>query len=389
MGGPAVVVVGAGAIGLSAALHAAELGASVLVIDKDRPASGSSGLSAGIFNRQAIDPLDVEIRVRAERFLTALEREHGLPLVRAGYVRVAYTEEHLRSYQRSLAVERELGVDDARILSRQELRRLVPDLACDDLLGGLYGPSDGHLDGHLLCNALLERGAARGVEYRFRARLLGREKGSRRPHRLVTTGGESECDVVVNAAGAWAPQVGQILGAPAPVVSQRHQVCIVRLAAPLPYAMPTLQFYVPGAKSAALYFRGEGPSQLLAGLHSHDILDAGGEDPDAYRRHVDEDYAELVTWLLLERLPALPDLRLAGGWAGLYPISADGRPQIGPYRSMPSVVSAAGGGGVGLTLGLVYGQLAAEWAVLCEPRTVPGASVLVPDRPSLAEASVA
>ena len=385
---PAVAVVGAGAIGLSTALHAAELGASVVVIDQGYPAGGSSGLSAGIFNRQAVDPLDVEIRVRAERFLTTLEREHGLPLARDGYVRVAYTEDHLRRYEESLAVERELGVDDARILTRDELRRIVPDLACDDLLGGLYGPTDGHLDGHLLCNALVERGAARGVEFRFRVRLLEERRGSKRRHRLVTTGGEIECDVVVNAAGAWAPQVGRILGAPAPIVSQRHQACVVRLAEPLPYTMPTVQLYVPGMKAAALYFRGEGPVQLLAGLHTHEILDEqAAEDPDTYRRSVDADYAERVAGLLLERLPALEDLRMAGGWAGLYPISADGKPQIGPYRSKPTVVAACGGGGVGLTLGLIYGQLAAEWAVVGEPRTMPHAAVLVPDRPLVAGVS--
>lgn len=381
-----VAVVGAGAIGLSVAVHAAELGASVTVLERATPAAGSSGLSAGIFNRQAVDPVDVEIRVRAERFLGTLARDHGLHLARDGYVRVAYEERHLAWYEASLAVERELGVEDAMLLDRAGLQRLVPEMACDDLLGGLYGPSDGHLDGPLLCAALVERGTGLGVEHRFRTELLDAEESPGGGLRLETSGAALECDVVVNAAGAWAPAVGDILGAPAPIVSQRHQVCLVRPAGPRAVPMPAVQFYVPGTHAAALYFRGEGPEQLLAGLHSYAILHAEGADPDAYRRTVDEDYMEQLAELLVARLPRLEAPELVAGWTGLYPVSVDARPQIGPYASRPNVVAACGGGGAGLTLGLIYGQLAAEWAVLGEPRTMPAAASLVPDRPSLVEA---
>jgi glycine/D-amino acid oxidase-like deaminating enzyme len=377
-----VAVVGAGAIGLSAAVRAAELGAAVTVLDRATPASGSSGLSAGIFNRQAVDPLDVEIRVRAERFLATLERDHGLRLARNGYVRVAYHDEHLRAYERSLAVERELGVHDARLLDRTGLQRLVPELRCDDLAGGLYGPSDGHLDGRLLCSALVERGEGLGVDYRFRTALLGTGDGPGGVLELRTAGETVACDVVVNAAGAWAPAVGELLGAPAPIVAERHQVCVVRPARPRAIPLPTVQLYVPGMHGEALYVRGEGSEQMLAGLHSHEIVHGVSADPDAYRRTVDDDYAEAIARLLLDRMPGLDRPALAGGWAGLYPLSPDGKPQIGPYRACPSVVAAGGGGGVGLTLGLVYGQLAAEWAVLGEPRSLPRAAGYLPDRPA-------
>jgi glycine/D-amino acid oxidase-like deaminating enzyme len=377
-----IAVVGAGAIGLSTAVRAAELGATVTVLDRATPAAGSSGLSAGIFNRQAVDPVDVEIRVRAERFLSTLERDQGLRLARDGYVRVAYHDDHLRAYERSLAVERELGVEDARLLDRAGLQRLVPELRCDDLAGGLYGPSDGHLDGRLLCDALVERGESLGVTHRFRAAVLDAEERAGGGFDLRTEAGPVPCDVVVNAAGAWAPAVGELLGAPAPIVAERHQICVIRPAAPREVTMPTVQLYVPGMQGEALYVRGEGPERLLAGLHSHDVVHGVPSDPDRYRPTVDDAYAETIAGLLLDRLPGLQKPALAGGWAGLYPLSPDGKPQIGPYRSRPPVVAACGGGGVGLTLGLVYGRLAAEWAVLGEPRSVPAAARYLPERPA-------
>jgi glycine/D-amino acid oxidase-like deaminating enzyme len=381
---PRVVVVGAGAIGLSAAVHAAELGAEVVVLERAHPASGSSGLSAGIFNRQAVDPLDVEVRVRAERFLSVLEREHGLPLTRDGYVRLAHSEEQLELFARSLVVERSLGVDDAQLLDRAGLARVIPDLEVRDLAGGLYGPSDGHLDGYLLCGALAERARARGVRLLLGVRLDGERSQERIGHLLATSAGDVEADVVVNAAGAWAPQIGEMLGTPVSLVSQRHQVCLVALEAPLPYRLPAVNEYVPGSGDYALYFRAEGPGGLIAGLHTHAILaDHRSEDPDSYTRSVDYEYVELVAERLADRLPTLPNPRLMEGWSGLYPISVDGIPQIGPFASRPSVVAACGGGGVGLTLGLVYGQLAAEWAVLGECTSVPAALAYLPDRPTL------
>jgi sarcosine oxidase subunit beta len=383
--GPDVVVVGAGAIGLAAAGRAVELGSAVTVLERDHPASGSSGLSAGIFNRQAVEPLDVEVRVEAERFLSRLERDHDLPLQREGYIRAAHDDAQLARLASALDLERALGVDDARLLDRAGLRQVVPDMAVDDLAGGLFGPSDGHLDGHLLCATLAARARAAGARVLVGTALVGARRTSGGRHRLRTSAGDIEADVVVNAAGAWAPAVGDLLGAGVRLVSQRHQIVQVRLPRPLPYTMPTVNEYVPGSGDYALYFRAEGPDQLIAGLHTHEVLDDHpGEDPDGFDRGVDADYVDLVGERLTARLPGLGDLGYAGGWAGLYPISPDGLPQVGPHPAELTVVSACGGGGVGLTNGLVYGRLAAEWAVLGEARSLPAARAYLPDRPSLA-----
>ena len=93
--------------------------------------------------------------------------------------------------------------------------------------------------------------------------------------------------------------------------------------------------------------------------------------------------------LLSSRLPSLADARLGNVWAGLYPISPDGSPGVGPYRDRPDVVAASGGGGSGLQASPGMGRIAAEWIVHGEPATIPGAQVLVPDRPSLLETAVA
>src|SRR5205823_6586226 len=119
----------------------------------------------------------------------------------------------------------ELGVADARVLDREGLGRVVPDLECGDLAGGLFGPSDGYLDGHLYCNLLADLLRGRGARILTSTELVGAETAAGRL-RLATSGPALDCDVVVNAAGAWAAQVGELLGTPAPILPERHQALV-------------------------------------------------------------------------------------------------------------------------------------------------------------------
>jgi glycine/D-amino acid oxidase-like deaminating enzyme len=89
---------------------------------------------------------------------------------------------------------------------------------------------------------------------------------------------------------------------------------------------------------------------------------------------------EEVAKRIARRLPELAGARLAGLWAGLYPLSPDGAPAVGPHGRKPTVVAVAGAGGSGLQSSPALGRIAAEWIVYGEPRTIPEASKLLPDR---------
>ena len=135
-----VVVIGAGALGLCTALHLTELGVDgVTVIDRGPVAGASSGLSVGIIETQYLDPLAIEIRVQSMGLFRRLEDEHGLEITRNGYLRVAHTAADLEEFERSVATQRELGVEDAVVLDPDGLRRTIPDLECGDLAGARLG----------------------------------------------------------------------------------------------------------------------------------------------------------------------------------------------------------------------------------------------------------
>jgi glycine/D-amino acid oxidase-like deaminating enzyme len=355
----------------------------VTVIDRASVASASSGLSVGIIETQYLDPLAIEIRVLAMGIFAELERDAGLHITRNGYLRLARSESDLEGFHRSVEVQKELGVVDAQVLDAAALQKLVPDMRCDDLPGGLFGPRDGYIDGHLYCNLLAEAVLGRGARVHASTQLVGYTALADGRHRLQTSKGTFECTHVVNAAGGWAGRVGELLGAPVPILPQRHQALVAHLPRALEYVMPSVMDYIPASGDFGLYFRHESPEHLIAGLHTeeaiHDLV-----DPDNFGRADEQDYMERVAERFGHRLPGLADARLGNVWAGLYPISPDGLPIVGPFEVRDGVFAVAGAGGSGLQQSPALGRLAAEWIVYGEPRSLGGAEVLRPERSSLA-----
>jgi sarcosine oxidase subunit beta len=372
-----VCVIGAGAVGLCCALELARRGAGdVTVLEARNVAAGSSGLSVGIVETQYVDPLDIELRVRAGRLFGWLEREHGLGFVRNGYLRLGHDADAGAAFERSVELQRELGVEGASVLDSGQVGRLVPEMRVDDVVAGLWGERDGFLDGHLYCGLLSELARGFGATLTVGAELLGGERlAGGDGWRLRTSVGELECDVAVDAGGAWAGRVAELLGAKLELCPQRHQASVVHLPYELPYVMPSVMDYTPGSGERGLYFRHEGPGRLIAGLHGEEALDPVA-DPDSYVRQADEEFLEELAGRLASRLPGLEASSLAGGWAGLYPASEGGRPLVGPLE--PGLIVAGGAGGAGIQLSPVLGELAADWVLYGEPRAVTGGRELAP-----------
>jgi sarcosine oxidase, subunit beta len=375
--GASVCVIGAGAIGLASALELARRGAGeVTVIESRHVGAGSSGLSVGIVETQYLDPLDIELRVRSMRVFERLERDHGLRVLRNGYLRLGHSPESEQAFRRSSEIQRELGVNDARVLDREQVRRLVPDMLVDDVQVGLYGPSDGFIDGHLYCGLLAELAQRAGARLLIGCELHGAHTRDRGGLCLLTSTGEFCCDFAVDAAGPWAGSVAGLLGYELELLPQRHQASAVRLPRELSYTMPSVMDYSPGSGDLGLYFRHDAPATLIAGLHSEEPL-AAPSDPDSYVHQADEEFLEVLAGKLARRLPGLVDAALFGGWAGLYPASAAGRPLVGPLAEGAPVIAACGAGS-GIQLSPVLAELVADWVLTGEPRSVSGARELMP-----------
>jgi sarcosine oxidase, subunit beta len=349
-----VVVVGAGVLGLSTAWHLVRAGnRAVTVLESSNVASGSSSRSVGMVETQYLDPFEIAMRAYGRRVFDDLERDHELPFARQGYLRLAHDAAELGSFEASSALQKELGCD-GRVVTSAEVAQLVPDLARGACVGGLWGPNDGYVDGHRYCNVLAQLVRDGGGVIHTRCPVLGLESGPA----VRTPAGTFEADVVVNAAGPWAGQVGERLGAPVPLAPQLHEVVNVQLVRRLDYVMPFVMDYVPGSGGDGVYFRQDAPLGLLAGLHSDEAVYEAVE-PDVPLFAPGPDFLERIALRLAELLPDL-DAGIGSGWSGLYPTTPDGHPVVGVHPDAPHVVCALGAGGVGIQLSPAIGRAAAE-----------------------------
>jgi sarcosine oxidase subunit beta len=372
-----VAIIGGGAVGLSTAWHLVERGISdVTVLEAGELAAGSSSRSAGFIETQYVEPLDIELRARSMHTFRRLQRDHDLEIKEIGYLRLAPDEATLEAFEASARLQGELGIDDVGVLDADGVRRLVPWLRADGIAGGLLGPRDGRIDGPMYCRLVA---ALAGTSVRTGVRVVGAlHTGS--GWRLETTDGVVECDVVVDAAGPWAARVGDLLGVAVPVIPLRNQIGIWRLERPLDRVLPMVMDYIPHTGLRGLYVATyDDADHVLAGLHSEEVV-GDGVDPDAYDQAADDDYLADTRAALEHRMPGLPLGEVERAWAGLYPVSPDGLPIVGPAASDPSVILAVGGGGSGIQLSPIMGALAADWIAYGEPRSLPDGRLVAPDR---------
>jgi sarcosine oxidase subunit beta len=379
-----VAIIGGGAVGLSAAWQLVERGVTdVTVLEAGDLAAGSSSRSAGFIETQYVDPLDIELRALSMLEFRRLQIGAELEVKEIGYLRLAPDGDALDAFEASVRLQRAFGIDDSAVLSADDVRELVPGLRGPAIAGGLWGPHDGRIDGPDYCRILAGSAVARGAKIRTGERVI--EASSRASGwRLQTTNGVIECDVVVNAAGPWAAQIGELLGVHVPVIPLRNQIGIWRLTQPLDRALPMVMDYIPHTGTRGLYVATyDDAEHVLAGLHSEEIDDAG-VDPDAYDREADPEYLADTRAALERRIPELPLGDVERAWAGLYPVSPDGLPIVGPAPRVPNVILAVGGGGSGIQLSPIMGALAADWIAYGEPRSLSDGRLVAPDREGLA-----
>jgi len=331
-----VVVVGGGIAGTSCAYHLRRLGAGrVLVLERGSLAAGSSSRSTGFVETGYRERWRIEATLRSRRLVEQLD----VPFARCGKLLL---DPDRAALEEALALRQELGASDGAVLPADEVRALAPELRTHT--PALWCERDGHTDGPLLCAAL-----ARGIDVRQGTEVVSVAVARGRVTGVGTRDGAVACGALVDAAGAWARRLGELAGVEVPVDGYRRQVAVLEAErTALPLVAEEL------GDGEVLYLRAEGGHRILAGLHTETTAEQPA-DPDGYTETTDRAFEDRIAELLAERLVDGASLRMRGGWAGLYPISAGKSPIVGETEVAGFFV-LAGLGGNGIQLGPALGE---------------------------------
>ncbi|SDQ53529.1 NAD(P)/FAD-dependent oxidoreductase [Natronobacterium texcoconense] len=307
-----VAVVGAGAVGATAAYDLARAGADVTLYDRDGIASGASGRAAGVCYDAYADRLDAEIASDAIERFRALSGDETFPFVECPYVWLAQDgdEERADLVREQVTRMQENGVV-ALEMDADALADRFDGLRTDDVaVAGIAGAA-GYTDPAKYTAALAAAANGAGADLEPENPVEARTD----PPRVVPENGEArEVDAVLVTAGAHTKQVLADAGVPIPMKPYRVQA----LVANCDLAEPTCF-----DATAGFYVRPH-PEGILAG----DGTELWEADPDEYDREANDGFAEDLLERVRHRLPeAEPELERA--WAGLCTSTPDGDPLVG------------------------------------------------------------
>lgn len=345
MSGASVVIVGGGILGATTFWELAREEIDVLLLEARRVGGGSTAKSAAIVRCHYSNPEVVRMAVRSREALQQLPLRLGCEPVytRTGWLFLVDEADAGHAVANAELQEQEglvtLDVDD--------LQELLPGVDENGIAYALYEPESGYADPVATTHAYVEAGVRAGGVTREGAEVesLAIDGGKLRGARV---GGELvECDALVVAAGPWSAKLYDL-----PLEITREQDVLFETApeATIPCAV--------SSQIDRVYLRPDGEGRVLAGRGFPKEYEHA--DPDRYDERVDAAFEQDVHGRVVTRLPRLAGMRAAGGSVGLYDVTPDWHPLLGPVPGVDGLHLACGGSGHCFKLGPAIGELVAN-----------------------------
>jgi sarcosine oxidase subunit beta len=356
-GAASVVIIGGGVVGASIAYHLARRGLrDVVVLERETVGSGTTSKAAGGIRAQF--PTETEIRMSQEslRVFAGFRDEFGVDpgFRRIGYLFLVVDPADLRGFEARVALQRSLGVD-VRIVRPADAQAVVPALRVDDLVAAVYCPEDGLAGPAEVTSGFARRARELGALILEGIEVTGFGIEGGRLRTVRTTHGAIDTPVAVNAAGPAAARVGRLAGLALAVHPRRRHIFFTEPFPAIPGPVP-----LTTDRGSGFYFRKELEQVLLS---PGDVEDVGADRVAP----IDWGRVEEAVQKAVHRLPVLADARIAGGWAGLRPLTPDDHAIIGPAPGVEGLFLAVGFGGHGFQHSPATGRLVAEWLTEGKP----------------------
>jgi dimethylglycine dehydrogenase len=364
-----VVIIGGGVMGVSLLYHLAKQGwRDIVLVEKNDLTHGSTWHAAGLCTHFAHNPTIQALRatsVRLYRDILPAETGQACGFHRSGAMRVTRNPDRMDEFAHVAGLSAFTGFP-LEILTPARIAELHPLARLDGLLGGIYEPDDGHVDPTLATQAMAHAARALGAQIRRRSpvRAIRRMDGGRGWH-VETDSGAITARHVVNAAGTWGWEVGQMMGVNVPSVPVLHQYLVTdtvpSVAARIAAGLPELPIIRDPEES--WYLRQERDGLILGPYETQaQVWSVDGVPPDfgAELMPPDLDRVEHIIEAAMARIPALAEAGVKTVVNGPITFSPDANPLIGPAQGVPDAWLLTGSS-MGVMEGGGAGWFLAHW----------------------------
>lgn len=354
------VVVGAGAIGSSIAYHLTALGQRVVLVDRFGVASQTSSRAAGLTAQIRGSELMTRLAIRSVELIERFAQETGEGLVfhQSGSLKIARTTRDEEQLRREVERARRLGLDVLPV-SVDEARDLFPMLEGKGVRAITFTPSDLYLEPSQLPLGYARAAAGRGARVMTDTAVNGVVSRNGAVEGVVTSRGEIQTPVVVDAAGAWSGLIAGMLGQSLAFMPTRHQLAITTPVDGVADSLPIVRVV-----DTNVYIRPASGGLMIGGYEADPIqydmrnLPADFQISDL---ELDLSVVRRLAYSVREQFPVLQEFEVSEHRGGLPTMTPDGEHIVGPVPRLRGFFLATGCCVGGLSISPAIGELLAHW----------------------------
>ena len=351
-----VVVIGGGIVGSCCAYYLAKAGLSVKLVERGSICTEASKACQGHLFLWEMPEINVRLGKASKKLYEQIanELDIDIELRNTGSMSIAEKPEDLEMLGKTVKELRAAGVQ-CEIFDSRELQKREPNIA-KNLAGGAFFPEDGQLNPLLATIGIAKAAEKSGAEICSNCEVAGIElsKDKKSVSAVHTTQGKIPTRYVVNAAGAWSGQIGEMVGINIPVVPRKGTLIV---AEHVPDNFLGCKIIIASGYLASL--KGDNKVAVAANVQQTregNLLLGSSREFAGFDKAVNPDVISQIAKRCIRFFPGLAGLNTIRSWAGLRPYSPDMLPIISD-SPIEGFYVASGHEGVGITMGPITGKL--------------------------------
>jgi len=362
-----VVIIGGGITGCSIAYHLTKMGwKDVVVIDKGELTSGATFHAAGLVGQLRASVNITKMLKYSVELYSKLEEETGQHTAWSpvGGLRIASSRDRMEELRRSAAMAKTFGLP-MELIGPKEACDLFPVMIPKGIVGAAFLPTDGQIDPSAVTYALAQGARSRGATIHTDTRVTGIRLKNGAVTEVLTEKGNIKTEIVVNAAGIWAPEIGKMVGIAIPLIPMEHQYIITKPLKGVKKGMPTMR-----DPDLLVYFREEVGGLIMGGYEHNPIpwaLDGIPKDFTKTLLKSNYEHFEPLSLLAMKRVPSIGNAEIITLLNGPEAFTSDGDFFMGESPEVKNFFVAAGFCAHGIAAAGGVGKMMAEWIIEGEP----------------------
>ncbi len=344
-----VIIIGGGIIGCATGFYLSKKGLKVYLFEKDYLTAGSTGRCIGGIRQQFSTQLSIKVAMESMKKFSSMAEELGqdVEFHQGGYLFLAHSEDKKAIYLKLIELQQNMGLD-VEYIGTDNIKKIVPGISTDDLLGGAYCPSDAQANPFLCVD-----GYAKGI----------RKNGAVLPYKEVTrinikggkvtsiTTRDNEtyyAPIIVNAAGPFVKKVAQLVDIDVPIEAERHESLITESMERF-FDMMIVDYRDDGC-----YFNQKWDKGSIIGCYTPKPNVPG------YSLGTSFEFVKEMGRRTGRLIPRLTNIKIIRQWSGSYEMTPDGNPIL-DKTDVQGFYIVGGMCGHGFMLGPEIGSLAADF----------------------------